>query len=83
MENSLTTHEIECDKCGGTGKNYQQTIRDLLKRWRKSLGITQREIATVCRISFSEYCKFENGKLDFGQKRIRKIIQTLENWKTD
>lgn len=77
---TLKFHEIECDKCAGTGRNYQPSVSELLKRWRQSLGVTQKQIAIVCRFSIPEYSKFENGHLALGQGRIRKIIEVLEGW---
>ncbi|MDQ3748028.1 MAG: helix-turn-helix domain-containing protein [Acidobacteriota bacterium] len=80
MKNSLTAHETECDKCDGTGRKYQQSVGELLKRWRESLGISQTTLGGACRVSKAEISKFENGRIALGQTRIRKIIRVLENW---
>lgn len=78
MKNSLKFHLIECDKCDGTGQNYAPSVRELLRRWRKKLGITARAVADHLKCDASAFSRFERGKEPFGQPRLRKYIRFLE-----
>lgn len=80
LEKTLTLNEIECDKCCGTGRVYGNEIHFLIKRWRLSLEIPAKNLALIAKIPYTSYCKFENGRIVFGEARLRKLIEILSDW---
>ena len=76
-EATLRLNQIECDKCSGTGLVYGIDIYLLIRRWRLSRDIPSKTLAVVAKIPYSRYSKFENGRQQFSDVRIRKIIEIL------
>lgn len=83
MKNSLKLHVIECDKCDGTGQNYSPSVRELLREWRKTLGITAKTVAAHLKCDTSSFSRFEVGKATFGQQRLRRYIRLLEYYERE
>ena len=57
-----------------------EDIKDI-KKLRKSLGLTQKELANYANVSQSLITKIESGQLDPSFSNAKKIINTLENYK--
>jgi transcriptional regulator with XRE-family HTH domain len=81
-KNTLEMHTTECDKCDGTGRNYQPSIHELLKRWRIQRGISLKTMAILMKTDLSQMSRFENGRPNgtFGQAKIRRYISMLKTY---
>jgi predicted transcriptional regulator len=80
LANTLKQHEIECDKCGGSGKNYAPSIAEFLKFWRTKEGVPQRTMAILMKQDVSRLCRFEGGKESQSEQAIRRYIAVLQDY---
>lgn len=78
---TIEQNQISCDKCDGSGKNFAPGSHEFFKRWRKNLGVSQKHVAIVLRVEVSQLSKFENGHLNFGETRQRKLAAILSDWR--
>lgn len=54
-------------------------INELIKKRRIALGLSQKDIATVLKVSTPTYSRFENGSIsNIGIDKIEILIETLE-----
>ena len=80
---TIQMHESPCDKCCGSGKVLDDGVYELVKHWRKRLGITAKTLSALARIPYTSYCKFENGSIHFSERRLRRLIGILTEWESE
>jgi len=80
---TIEQNQISCDKCEGDGKNFATSSHEFFQRWRKNLDVSQVKVAIVLGVSKEQLSKFENGRLNFGESRQRKLAEILSGWTAD
>lgn len=78
MDNQVATHQIDCDKCCGSGKIFQCDVHSLIRQWRTALGMPRKTLAAFAKIPYTSYCKFEKGRLIFSEGRVRLLVSMLQ-----
>lgn len=77
---TIELNQTTCDKCGGDGKNFALGSHEFFGRWRRNLGVSQARVGLVLRVSKEQISNFENGRLNFGESRQRKLAEILSGW---
>ncbi len=80
---TIEQNQTTCDKCDGDGKNFAFGSHEFFRRWRKNLGVPQVKVAIVLGASKEQLSNFENGRLNFGESRQRKLAEILSGWNAD
>lgn len=79
---TIKLHERPCDKCCGSGVVFDGGIHELIRHWRTSLGFPAKTLSALARIPYTSYCKFEKGRIVFGEARLRILVAILAAWST-
>ena len=77
IDKFIKYHEYDCEKCCGSGKTLDDGVCQLITQWRKTVGITAKDLAADLNIPYTSYCKFEKGKIFFSEACKRIIVEYL------
>lgn len=58
--------------------NISKMVGENIKRARKELGLTQKEVASVLRMTQQQYSRFENGVFELNYQQIIEICKILK-----
>ncbi len=57
--------------------NISKMVGENIKRARKELGLTQKEVASILRMTQQQYSRFENGVFELNYQQIIEICKLL------
>lgn len=57
--------------------NMSKMVGENIKRARKELGLTQKEVASILRMTQQQYSRFENGVFELNYQQIIEICKLL------
>lgn len=57
--------------------NMSKMVGENIKRARKELGLTQKEVASLLRMTQQQYSRFENGVFELNYQQIIEICKLL------
>lgn len=58
--------------------NMSKMVGENIKRARKELGLTQKEVASLLRMTQQQYSRFENGVFELNYQQIIEICNILK-----
>ena len=58
--------------------NMSKMVGENIKRARKELGLTQKEVASILRMTQQQYSRFENGVFELNYQQIIEICNILK-----
>lgn len=58
--------------------NISKMVGENIKRARKELGLTQKEVASILRMTQQQYSRFENGVFELNYQQIIEICKILK-----
>lgn len=58
--------------------NISKMVGENIKRARKELGLTQKEVASILRMTQQQYSRFENGVFELNYQQIIEICNILK-----
>lgn len=58
--------------------NISKMVGENIKRARKELGLTQKEVASLLRMTQQQYSRFENGVFELNYQQIIEICNILK-----